>query len=166
MRSRTALRAGSPRLGLFLLLAGAFACGYAPTTGKNLLPEKARRIFVRPLENQTSDAELGVIVATALRRELARRGADAGAAAPAHLEGAVLLSTFGPTAVGGTYQARIRVQVRLVVDGKTETEFISEQGEELLAGQDPLESEGRRRLALRHAADAVARDVVERLEAP
>lgn len=107
-----------------------------------------------------------MLVATALRRELARRGADGGPEAPAHLEGAVLLSAFGATAVGGTYQARVRVEVRLVVDGKTETEFTSEKAEELLAGQDPLESEGRRRLALRTAAEDLAREVVERLEVP
>jgi len=38
--------------------------------------------------------------------------------------------------------------------------------EEFLAGQDPLETEGRRRLALRRAAQAAARDLVERFEAP
>jgi hypothetical protein len=38
--------------------------------------------------------------------------------------------------------------------------------EEVVGGQDPLETEARRRIALRRAAAAIARDLVERFEAP
>ncbi|HEX8909676.1 MAG TPA: LPS assembly lipoprotein LptE [Anaeromyxobacteraceae bacterium] len=150
-------------LALFALLALG-ACGYT-VHGAGRLPENARRIFVRPLENRTTDADAGALVAAALRRELARRGADAEPDAPAHLEGAVDDVTFGASSPNGAvYRLTLTVTARLVVAGKVASEQRSQRAEDWLAGQDPLESEGRRRLALRHAADAAAQEIVERLE--
>jgi hypothetical protein len=103
----------------------------------------------------------------ALRRELARRDADGDPRARARIEGAVEDSSFGPSSPNGaTWRAGLTVSARLVVDGKVVAEQRARREEDYLAGLDPLESEGRRRLALRRAAEAVAREIVERFEAP
>jgi hypothetical protein len=57
------------------------------------------------------------------------------------------------------------VSARLVSSGRAVAQARVSRDEEYLAGQDPLETEGRRRLALRRAAQAAARDLVEQLEA-
>jgi hypothetical protein len=150
-----------------LLLVCLSACGYGFAAGAGRLPSGAERVFVRPLEDHTTDAELGALVAAALRGELARRGADAGPGARARIEGAVEESSFGPSSPNGaTWRAVLVVSARLVIDGKVALEQRARREEDWLAGQDPLESEGRRRLALRRAAGAVARDIVERFERP
>ncbi|HVI74714.1 MAG TPA: LPS assembly lipoprotein LptE [Anaeromyxobacteraceae bacterium] len=150
-----------------LLVVFALAsCGYT-VHAQGHLPENARQIFVRPLEDHTTDADAGALVAAALRRELARRGADAGPGAPAQLEGAVEGVSFGASSPNGAiYRLTLSVTARLVVAGQVASEQRSQRSEDWLAGQDPLESEGRRRLALRHAAEAAAREIVERLEVP
>jgi hypothetical protein len=151
---------------LALLALTLSACGYA-AGGQGRLPENARQVFVRPLENHTTDADAGALVAAALRRELARRGADAGPAAPTQLEGAVEGVSFGASGPSGAiYRLTLTVTARLVVAGHVASEQRTQRSEDWLAGQDPLESEGRRRLALRHAAEAAAREIVERLEVP
>jgi len=58
------------------------------------------------------------------------------------------------------------VSTQLMVGGKLVAEQRTQRDEDWLAGQDPLESEGRRRLALRHAADGAAREIIERYELP
>ena len=138
-----------------LLLACALGgCGYSAHGSAGRLPRGAEQIFVRPLEDRTTDADAGALVAAALRRELARRGADAGPDAPARIEGAVERVTFGaPGPNGALYRLTLVVST-------------TQRDEDWLAGQDPLESEGRRRLALRHAADEAAREIVERYELP
>ncbi|MFL5260824.1 MAG: LPS assembly lipoprotein LptE [Anaeromyxobacteraceae bacterium] len=151
-------------LGLALVLSG---CGYGFAAGVGRLPPGAEHVFVRPLEDHTTDAELGGLVAAALRGELARRGADGGPGGRARIEGAVEESTFGPSSPNGsTWRAVLVVSARLVIDGTVARESRARREEDWLAGQDPLESEGRRRLALRRAAAAIARDVVERFENP
>jgi len=65
-----------------------------------------------------------------------------------------------------TYSFSLVVKARLVVDGKVLIEQPFARAEEVLSGLDPLESEGRRRLALRRASEALARDIVERFEQP
>jgi hypothetical protein len=52
-----------------------------------------------------------------------------------------------------------------VVSERAVAEARAGREEDYLAGQDPLETEGRRRVALRRAAAGAARDLVERLEA-
>ncbi len=151
---------------LFAAALVAAGCGYGIAASGGRLPAGAERIFVPPFENRTSDAEVGALLAAAVRRELARRGAMGGAGAPARLEGEVLSTSFGASSVSGTYRVGLLARVRLLVNGAAVAEHLVSGGEELLAGQDPLESEGRRRLALRRAAEAAGREAVERLEIP
>lgn len=153
------------RRALALLFAAA-GCGYSLGAGAGRMPPGAQRVFVRPLENRTTDGEAGALVAAALRQELARRGAEGGPEAGARIEGTIEDSAFGPSTVGGTYRVTLVVWARLVVNGKVVAEQRPGRGEDLLGGQDPLETEGRRRLALRRAAEAVARDIVEGFEQP
>jgi len=143
-----------------LLLA---ACGYAFTSGVGRLPAGAERVAVPPLANRTADAEAGGLVAAALRAELARRSADGGASAPAALEGEVEEISSAPAAAG-VWRLTLVVRVRLLAGGQALGEHRSRRAEDYPSGVDPLESEGRRRIALRRACEAAAREIVERLE--
>lgn len=146
-----------------LLLASG--CGYGLHAGESRLPAPASHVFVRPFENRTSDAEAGALMAAAVRRELARRGADGGADAPARLEGVVEDVTFTAASPNGSsYRVVLTVSARLQAGEAVLGEGRVARAEDWLAGLDPLESEGRRRVALRRAADGVARDLLERLE--
>jgi hypothetical protein len=72
-----------------------------------------------------------------------------------------------PAAAGaGVWRLTLVVNVRLLGGGRTMAERRVRRSEDYLAGVDPLESEGRRRIALRRAADAAARELIEALEAP
>jgi len=149
---------------LALLAAG---CGYSFAAGAGRLPPGAERVFVAPLENRTTDAEAGALVAAALRQELARRGAGAGSDAPARIEGAVLRSSFAPlTPDAATWRLVLEVQARLVVDGKVVAEDSVRREQDYLGEVDALASEGRRRQALRLATADAARWIVERFETP
>ncbi len=150
---------------LLMLAAAVIGCGYGFSAGAGRLPAGAEQVFVRPLENRTADAEAGALVAAALRQELARRNADGGAGAPARIEGAVVASSFAPSSAN-TYRLSLDVEARLVVGAKVLAEQRAHRDEDYLAAIDSLESEGRRRIALRRAAAAVARDLVERFERP
>ena len=153
--------------GITAALLALASCGYAFSSGASRFPPGAERVFVRPFENRTTDAEMGALVATAVRQELARRDADGTAGARARIEGAVEASTFGLTvSSGGTSAITLAASARLLVDGRVVAERRSSRTEEYLAGMDPLENEGRRRLALRRASESVARDLVEGLEKP
>ncbi len=145
-----------------LALAG---CGYAFTSGTSRLPARAEQVHVRPLQNRSADAEAGALVASALRRELARRGADAGPEAPAVLDGEVEEVQAAPATAGaGVWRLTLTVKVRLVAGGRAVAERQARRSEDYLAGVDALESEGRRRVALRRAAEGAARELVEALE--
>jgi outer membrane lipopolysaccharide assembly protein LptE/RlpB len=151
--------------GAAILLAGG--CGYSMAAGTGRLPSGAEKIHVAPLENRTPDAEAGVLVAAALRQELARRGADGGPGSPARLEGTVVRAVFAPTTPQvASYRLTLEVQARLVVDGKPVAEQTVRREQDYLGEEDALASEGRRRNALRAAATEVAREIVERLETP
>jgi len=153
-----------PALATLLVLLG---CGYSFAAGKARMPAGAERVYVAPLANQTGDAEAGAQVAAALREELARRGCAGGSDAPAHIEGTVVRSQFGPTTPeASSYRLTLEVQVRLVVDGKVAAEQTARRQQDYIGEVDALASEGRRRVALRLAATGLARDVVERLETP
>jgi len=152
-----------PALAL-LALAG---CGYALTSGVSRLPAGAERVFVRPLDNRSTDAEAGALVAGALRRELARRGAEGGPAGPAALDGAVESVLVAPATPGAaTWRVTLVVRAELRVSGRAVGEAVARPSEEYVAGVDALESEGRRRIALARAAERAAREIVERLESP
>jgi hypothetical protein len=157
------------RRGRALLAALALSgCGYSLGAGSARMPTGAQRVFVRPFENRTTDSEAGALVAAALRQELARRGAGGGSEAAARIEGAVDDVSFSVLAIGPppTYRLTLTVTARLLAEGKALAEQRAARVEDYLSGLDPLESEGRRRLALRRAAEAVARDLIERFEQP
>ncbi len=150
-----------------ILLLALSGCGYSLNAGAGRMPNGAQRVFVRPLENRTTDAEAGALVAAALRQELARRGADAGSEAAARIEGSIEDASFGSLGLNPpTYSLSLTVTARLVVSGNTLAEQRVVRAESYLSGLDPLESEGRRHLALRRAAEAVAKDIIERFEQP
>jgi hypothetical protein len=156
-----------PRPGLGILLVALTACGYQLGAGTARLPPGAERVFVRPLENRTTNAEVGAIVATSLRQELARRRADGDARASARIEGAVEEATFGASSPNGaTYRLALVVSARLMVGDRVVAEQRARREEDWLAGLDALESEGRRRLAMRRAAEGLARELIDRFEVP
>jgi hypothetical protein len=58
------------------------------------------------------------------------------------------------------------VKARLTVAGVALAEQRVRRSEDYLAGVDPLETEGRRRIALQRAAAAAARELIDRMEEP
>jgi hypothetical protein len=155
------------RLPAALAILALSGCGYRLAARGAPLAGGASSVFVPPLENRSGDAEAGAFVAAALREELARRGAQGDAGAAARLEGAVEDLRYGPSSPNGaTWSLALEVRARLVAPGGPLPEARITRSEEYLVGQDPLETEGRRRLALRRAATAAARELVERFEAP
>jgi hypothetical protein len=145
------------------------ACGYSVGAGAPAarLPEGAGTIFVAPLENRTSDAEAGALVAAALRTELSRRGASGGEGARSRIEGAVVRSASAPlTTQGGTWRLTFEVQARLVTGGDPVARVDVRREVDYLGEVDAIATEGRRRLAVRRAAEDAAREIVERLESP
>jgi hypothetical protein len=152
---------------LLLLLAALSSCGYQMGAGTARLPPGAEKVFVRPFENRTTNAEAGAIVAASLRQELARRQAEGDARASARIEGAVEEATFGASSPNGaTYRLGLVVSARLLVRDQVVAEQRARRDEDWLAGIDALEAEGRRRLALRRAAEALAREILDRFEVP
>jgi hypothetical protein len=144
-----------------LLLGG---CGYRVVT-----PYRAvggvERIHVRAFENDSADPELGVVVTSSLRDELARRGAAAGADAPAQLEGSVRVVVGGPSSfTGTTAQLKVEVRGRLSVEGRPVQELTVQRQDSQLAGADALEAEGRRAVALRRLARDASRELLRALE--
>ncbi len=155
---------GHVELAALLVIAG---CGYGFATGTARFPPGAEHVFVRPFENHTTDADAGAIIAASLRQELARRHAEGGTQARARIEGTIEDPSFYPASPNGaTYRRALVVSARLLVDGKVVSEQRAERDEDWLAGIDPLESEGRRRLAMRRAADTLAREILNRFERP
>jgi len=152
--------------GLLLLLPAA-ACGYGFGAGRARLPAGAEAVLVRPLDNRSPDAEAGPLLSAALRRELARRGAEGGAGAPAELTGEVEEASAVPVTAGASaWRLTLVARVRLTAAGKPLGEASVRRGEDYVAGVDALESEGRRRVALARAAEAAARQLLERLAPP
>lgn len=157
----------------FAALAFA-ACGYG-FSQRWVARGGAERVHVRPFENLSTEPELGAAVTTALRTELARRGADAGEGASAAIEGDVRASEPAPTSVrppagpGGvstvtTWRIGVEVRARLVAGTTKLEEHVVRREADYLGGTDPLETEGRRALALRRVAQEAARDVLRAFE--
>ena len=148
-----------------LLVAIALAsCGYHVVQ-----PYRARggadRIHVKAFENESADPELGATVTAALRDELARRGAWAGAEAPAVLEGSIGSTEGAPSTPGSaTFRVAVEVRARLAVQGKTVQELTVRREADQLGGADALESEGRRALVLRRLASDAARELLRAIE--
>lgn len=148
---------------LALLLAG---CGYRAVT-RYRARGGAEQIHVRAFENDAGDPELAAAVTGALRDELARRGAYAGAEAPAQLEGVVRVSSgTSSTYFSSSSMVSVEVRARLSVQGKLVHELTVQRTEAQQSGADPLESEGRRATVLRKMARDAAREVLRALEAP
>jgi hypothetical protein len=152
---------------LVLLPLVSGACGYALVSGAGRFPAGAERVLVRPFDNMTGEAEIGVWVAAGLREELGRRGLAGGDSAPARIEGEVTSSSSGvSTPTGATYQETLAVKARLLVGSKVVSEQAVSRSEQYLGGADPLETEGRRRVALRKLSLEIARDLVESFQVP
>lgn len=155
------------RLAGLLLLLAAQACGYGFGAGRGRLPAGAESVRLRPLDNRSPDAEAGALLSAALRRELARRGAEGGAGAPAELTGEVEeVSAVPVTAGGSAWRLTLAARIKLSAAGRPLGEASVRRGEDYLGGIDALESEGRRRVALARAAEAAARELLERLATP
>ena len=144
-----------------LALAG---CGYG-FSQRYVAAGGVDRIHVRPFENRSTEPELGAVVATALREELARRGAAAEGGAGALLEGEVRATEPALTsAAGATWRIGIELRARLSSGSPRPVERIVRRETDYLAGADPLETEGRRALALRRVAGEAARELLRALE--
>jgi hypothetical protein len=157
------VRPGLP-LALALASLALGGCGYA-FSQRYVAKGGATSVFVRPFENRSTDPELGAAVAAALRTELARRGADAGQGAAAQIDGEVRAGEPVITSRGGaSWRVGVTVRARLVAQGATVAEHVARREADYVGGADPLETEARRALALRRAADEAARDVLRAFE--
>jgi Lipopolysaccharide-assembly len=172
------VRPGASAIAAALALS---ACGYG-FSQRYIAHGGADRIHVRPFENRSTEPDLGATLTSALRAELARRGSDAGEGAPAVLAGEVRASepvvtststvrqtgatptSIAATSIAATWRIGIEVRARLIARDGAPVERVVRREIDFLAGGDPLETEGRRALALRRAADEVARDVLRALE--
>jgi hypothetical protein len=163
------------RVATVVVAVALSACGYG-FSQRYVALGGADRIHVRVFENRSSELELGATVTSALRGELARRGSDAGEGAPAVIEGEVRATepavtstapaTTDPeaTAIAATWRIGVEVRARLVARDAAPVERLVRREIDFVAGADPLETEGRRALALRRAADEVARDLLRAFE--
>jgi hypothetical protein len=144
-----------------LALAG---CGYG-FTQRYATAGGVDRIHVRPFANLSTEPELGGAVTAALRTELSRRGADAPEGQGAVLEGEVRATEPVVTAgIGVTWRVGIELRARLVPATGKPVERTIRRETDFLGGVDPLETEGRRALALRRVADDAARELLRSLE--
>ena len=148
------------------------ACGYS-FTQRYVAKGGAERVHVRAFENLSTEPALGAAITSALRSELSRRGADAGEGAATAIEGEVRsvepapasLRTVAPTtAEVATWHIAVEVRARLVQGGAKLSELTVRREGGFLAGADPLETEGRRALALRRLAEEAAREVLRGFE--
>ncbi len=156
-----------PALALAPALAASLAlgaCGYG-FSQRYVARGGATSIHVRAFENRSTDPELGAQVTTAMRTELARRGADAGPGAGAQIDGEVRAGEPVITSrAGASWRIGVTVRARLVAQGATVAEHVARREADYVGGVDPLETEARRALALRRAADDAARDVLRAFE--
>jgi hypothetical protein len=159
---------GFALLALALSVASA-GCGYGFTT-RYVARGGADHIHVRAFENRSTEPELGAAVTSALRTALARRGAAAGPDASANLEGEVSAAEPVPSSPGepgrpaATWRIAVEVRARLVTAGEPAEERVVRREANFLAGADPLESEGRRALALRRVVDDAAAEILRAFE--
>jgi hypothetical protein len=154
-----------------LLALALSGCGYH-FSQRYVAVGGASRIHVRPFVNASTEPELGALVTAALRSELARRGAEGGEGAAAVLDGEVrALEPVLTATTGATWRIAIEVRARLVDGTSKPVERFVRRDEDYLGGPttaygtvEPLETEGRRAVALRHAAEEAARDLLRALE--
>jgi hypothetical protein len=138
-------------------------CGYG-FSQRYVAVGGVERIHVRAFENRSTEPELGAVVAAALREELARRGAASEAGA-ALLDGEVRATDPVLTSsAGATWRLGIELRARLSAGQGPPVERTVRREADFLAGADPLETEGRRALALRRVAGDAARELLRALE--
>lgn len=151
-----------------LALAG---CGYG-FTQRYAATGGVERIHVRPFVNLSTEPELGAAITTTLRTELARRGADAPEGEGAVLEGEIRATEPAVTAgAGTTWRVAVEIRARLVPAGGSPVERTIRRETDYLGGAlsptgvpEPLETEGRRALALRRVVDDAARELLRAFE--
>jgi hypothetical protein len=166
---------------LLFALSAAVAlggCGYG-FSQRFVARGGAERVHVRPFENLSTEPELGAALAAALRDELSRRGADAGEGTQATIEGDVRATEPVPSSAateagaspvgaaqagGGTWRIGLEVRARLVADGAVVAEHAARLDGDYVGGGDPLETEGRRAIALRRLAADAARRILRAFE--
>ena len=145
--------------------AALSACGYHVAARGAPLVGDPQRVAVSPFDARTADAEVGEFVTAAVREDLARRGVGSGEGSPSRIDGVVEETLYGPSSPNGaTWRLALVVSATLVTEGKPAAEARVRREVEYLAGQDALETEGRRRIALRRASEAAARELLEKLE--
>jgi hypothetical protein len=148
-------------LAAVVVLAG---CGYG-FSQRYVAAGGVDRIHVRPFVNSSTEPELGAVVTSALRAELARRGASAPDGQGAVLDGEVRATEAGLTSTAGTtWRVGIEVRAKLVAGTARPVERTIRRDADYLTGGDPLEIEGRRALALRRVAEEAARELLRSLE--
>jgi hypothetical protein len=144
-----------------LVLGG---CGYG-FTQRYVAAGGVDRIHVRPFVNASTEPELGAVVTAALRGELARRGADAPEGQGAVLDGEIRATEPTLTSAAGlTWRVGVELRARLAAGTARPVERVVRRETDFLAGADPLETEGRRALALRRVADEAARELLRAYE--
>ena len=143
---------------------GLAGCGYG-FSQRYVARGGASSIHVRPFENRSTLPELGASVTSALRTELARRGADGDGGGAAEIDGEVRADEPVVSSRGGaTWHVGLTVRARLVSQGAIVAEHVARRETDFVGGVDPLETEGRRALALRRLADDAARDILRAFE--
>lgn len=141
-----------------LLVLGA--CGYS-FSQRWVARGGAARVHAAAFENLSTEPGLGAAITEALRAELARRGADAGEGAPVRIEGEVRTGDAAPaTPGGGTWRISLSVEARLVRGAEVLAEREIRREATYLGAGDPLETEGRRSLALRRLAAEAASEIL------
>jgi hypothetical protein len=145
------------------LAVAAAGCGYG-FSGAYRLAGGAEHVTVRTFQNRSAEPELGATVAAALRRELARQGVE-GRGGDAVIDGEVSATEPVPSTPSAfTLRVILDVRARLLVGGQGRGERSIRREVDYLAGVDALETEARRALALRRAADEVAVEVLRAFE--
>jgi hypothetical protein len=140
------------------------ACGYG-FSQRYVAAGGVDRIHVRPFVNASTEPELGAVVTSALRSELARRGADAPDGQGAVLEGEIRATEPNVTSTSAvTWHVAVEIRARLVAGNAKPVDRIIRRDTDFLGGADPLETEGRRALALRRVANDAARELLRSLE--
>jgi hypothetical protein len=165
-------------LAVVVLACALAACGYG-FSQRYAAAGGVDRIHVRPFVNVSTEPELGAVVTSALRTELARRGAEAPEGIGAMLDGEVratepvvtvpAVTTPGSpgasaASTSGAWRLGVELRARLVSGTGKPVERTVRRETDFLAGADPLETEGRRALALRRVADDAARELLRAFE--
>jgi len=149
--------------GLLIALLALAACGYG-FSAAGRLAGGIERASVGPLENRSTQPDLGAVLTAALREELAMRGALASSGSAATIAGEVTASIPAPAApAGAIWRFSVEVRLRLVRGDQRVAERVVRREVDYSAGADALETEGRRAQAARRLSVELARELVASL---